>query len=323
MLDRVKALSLLPDGMHVTTAMVAAYFGSRSVPSDARRRDELRQRVPQLDGDGTEFLSGDSVGSSSTAVSSLALWLPSRRPQRRHAPPRQRRRTSGPCVPPRHGVPGPHAACGEPCPRATAPPLDDRIDQRITHILGKTVVPMFNALIETSGEHRQELIALRAGCPDGSSAALRQHHARSPTRTHPRTAPVRRSHGRHRRHERPRVRGTTSPTCCAATAAPTSSCTAAPETGAVDITGRTADGRTRRRPVQEIRALPLRHQPRPPEVHRRGQGAPHRRSVALFVATCPFTRDALNVADRPAASPPYTADCWRSGAPGAALAVLE
>ncbi|WP_329366410.1 hypothetical protein [Streptomyces sp. NBC_01483] len=25
-LDRVKALSLLPDGMHVTTAMVAAYF---------------------------------------------------------------------------------------------------------------------------------------------------------------------------------------------------------------------------------------------------------------------------------------------------------
>ncbi|WP_229881597.1 hypothetical protein [Streptomyces alanosinicus] len=26
MLGRVKALSLLPDGMHVTTAMVAAYF---------------------------------------------------------------------------------------------------------------------------------------------------------------------------------------------------------------------------------------------------------------------------------------------------------
>ena len=35
--------------------------------------------------------------------------------------------------------------------------LDDRIDQRITHILGKTVVPMFNALIETSDEHRREL----------------------------------------------------------------------------------------------------------------------------------------------------------------------
>lgn len=44
---------------------------------------------------------------------------------------------------------------------ATASDLDDRIDQRITHILGRTVVPMFNALIEASGEHRQELISLR------------------------------------------------------------------------------------------------------------------------------------------------------------------
>ncbi|MET7692512.1 hypothetical protein ABZT06_31820 [Streptomyces sp. NPDC005483] len=32
-LDRVKALSLLPDGMHVTTAMVASYFGWVSKPS--------------------------------------------------------------------------------------------------------------------------------------------------------------------------------------------------------------------------------------------------------------------------------------------------
>ncbi|MEV8307658.1 restriction endonuclease [Streptomyces flavidovirens] len=44
----------------------------------------------------------------------------------------------------------------------TAPePLDDRIDRRITHILGKSVVPMFNALIESSGEQRKELISLR------------------------------------------------------------------------------------------------------------------------------------------------------------------
>ncbi|MEV6883122.1 MULTISPECIES: hypothetical protein [unclassified Streptomyces] len=39
-----------------------------------------------------------------------------------------------------------------------APPdptdLDACIDQRITHILGKTVVPMFNALIETSSDHQ-------------------------------------------------------------------------------------------------------------------------------------------------------------------------
>ncbi|MDX3632771.1 hypothetical protein OG920_22860 [Streptomyces europaeiscabiei] len=39
--------------------------------------------------------------------------------------------------------------------------LDDRIDQRITHMLGQTVVPMFNALIASSSEHRRELITLR------------------------------------------------------------------------------------------------------------------------------------------------------------------
>ncbi|GEC08167.1 hypothetical protein SSP24_58220 [Streptomyces spinoverrucosus] len=55
--------------------------------------------------------------------------------------------------------------------------LDDRIDQRIAHVLGKTVVPMFNALIETSGEHRRELIALRAGV-QRIEQRLHQHHAR-------------------------------------------------------------------------------------------------------------------------------------------------
>ncbi|MET9786547.1 hypothetical protein [Streptomyces canus] len=55
--------------------------------------------------------------------------------------------------------------------------LDDRIDQRITHFLGKTVVPMFNALIETSGEHRKELIALRAGV-QRIERRLHQHHTR-------------------------------------------------------------------------------------------------------------------------------------------------
>jgi hypothetical protein len=39
--------------------------------------------------------------------------------------------------------------------------LDERIDRRIAHILGKTIVPMFNALIEASGVHRKELISLR------------------------------------------------------------------------------------------------------------------------------------------------------------------
>ncbi|GAB2469639.1 hypothetical protein [Streptomyces incanus] len=40
-LDKVKALSLLPDGMHVTTAMVAAYFG---VAAEAIRQLTKRHR---------------------------------------------------------------------------------------------------------------------------------------------------------------------------------------------------------------------------------------------------------------------------------------
>ncbi|MGW2746044.1 hypothetical protein [Streptomyces sp. NPDC001450] len=51
------------------------------------------------------------------------------------------------------------------------------LDDRITHVLGKTVVPMFNALIETSGEHRKELVALRSGV-QRIERRLHQHHAR-------------------------------------------------------------------------------------------------------------------------------------------------
>ncbi|MGW4223880.1 restriction endonuclease [Streptomyces bauhiniae] len=63
--------------------------------------------------------------------------------------------------------------------RATldGPALDDRIDQRIAHVLGKTVVPMFNALIETSGEHQRELVAMRDGV-GRIEQRLRTHHAR-------------------------------------------------------------------------------------------------------------------------------------------------
>ncbi|MFF3397039.1 hypothetical protein ACFYW6_00740 [Streptomyces sp. NPDC002659] len=39
--------------------------------------------------------------------------------------------------------------------------LDNHIDRRIVDILGTSVVPLCNALIETSGERRKELIELR------------------------------------------------------------------------------------------------------------------------------------------------------------------
>ncbi|MGW2209461.1 hypothetical protein [Streptomyces sp. NPDC001781] len=55
--------------------------------------------------------------------------------------------------------------------------LDDRIDRRIAHVLGRTVVPMFNALIETSGDRQRELSAMRDGVRR-IEQRLRTHHAR-------------------------------------------------------------------------------------------------------------------------------------------------
>lgn len=39
--------------------------------------------------------------------------------------------------------------------------LDDRIGRRITHVLGTSVVPMFNTLVEAPGEQRKKLVSLR------------------------------------------------------------------------------------------------------------------------------------------------------------------
>ncbi|WKX10766.1 restriction endonuclease [Streptomyces sp. NL15-2K] len=177
-LDRVKALSLLPDGMHVTTAMVAAYFevGLEAIKS------LVKDHRAELEANGYRLLAGDELRSfkdlsgiqsrtrslalfSRRAVLNVAMLL------RDSEVARQARvylldmeylvRTQ----PVENPVPTEIVS------------LDDRIDQRITHILGKTVVPMFNALIETSGEHRRELIALRAGV-QRIEHRLRQHNAR-------------------------------------------------------------------------------------------------------------------------------------------------
>ncbi|WP_234311871.1 restriction endonuclease [Streptomyces griseus] len=55
--------------------------------------------------------------------------------------------------------------------------LDDHIDRRIAHILGQNVVPLFNALIAASGEHRRELISLRQDI-ENVERKLCWHHRR-------------------------------------------------------------------------------------------------------------------------------------------------
>ncbi|MCX4408581.1 MULTISPECIES: restriction endonuclease [unclassified Streptomyces] len=167
-LDRVKALSLLPDGMHVTTAMVATYF---SVTVEAVRQLVKRHRE-ELEVNGLIVLRGAdlrkfesdnmslSLGSYPQARRSLTIY--SRRAVlniamllRDSDVARQVRTYLLDVEYLARTRPVDTTASGTPHA------LDARIDQRITHILGKTVVPMFNALIEASGEHRQELISLR------------------------------------------------------------------------------------------------------------------------------------------------------------------
>ncbi|MEV0317445.1 restriction endonuclease [Streptomyces sp. NPDC050658] len=183
-LDRVKALSLLPDGMHVTTAMVATYFG---VTREAIRQLKARH-LDELSGNGMVTLQGPELaefkrdvlsrysGSYPQPRSSLTLY--SRRAVLnvamllRDSDVARQVRT--------YLLDMEYLARTQPGKAPSPAPVDDldgRIDQRITHILGKTVVPMFNALIETSGEHRRELISLREDI-ENVERQLCWHHSR-------------------------------------------------------------------------------------------------------------------------------------------------
>jgi hypothetical protein len=89
----------------------------------------------------------------------------------------------------------------------------------------------------------------------------------------------------------------------------------------VDITGRTADGRTL--VVQCKRFAPYLSVTSPAVQGFIGSAKVlHTSEVALFVATCPFTRDALNVASDGGVIAVHRGllEEWSAGAP---LAVLE
>ncbi|MDX3690410.1 restriction endonuclease [Streptomyces europaeiscabiei] len=180
-LDRVKALSLLPDGTHVTTAMVAAYFqvGVKAIESLVL---DHRQEVTA---NGYRVLTGSELTSlkevcriqsrtramavySRRAVLNVAMLL------RDSEVARQVRL---------YLLNMEHHARTQPVDNSVQPTtvsLNDHMDQRIAHILDRTIVPMFNALIETSGEHRREFIALRENIED-IERRLCWHHRRLKT----------------------------------------------------------------------------------------------------------------------------------------------
>ncbi|MDQ1027776.1 restriction system protein [Streptomyces umbrinus] len=294
-LDRVKALSLLPDGMHVTTAMVATYF---QVGIKAIRSLVVDHRA-ELEANGYRVLTGSELSSfkelsgiqsrtaslalfSRRAVLNVAMLL-------RDSEVARQVRT--------YLLDMEYIARTQPVDNSVhsdAASLDDRIDQRITHVLGRTVVPMFNALIETSSEHRQELIALRTGV-QRIERRLRQHNAR----LHRLEGP---------REDRPLAGVMASLDAMngaefeehVAELLRRDGCTAVVVRGGhgdrgVDITGRTAAGR--HLVVQCKRFAPY-VSVTSPDVQKFLGAAKvlHNAEVALYVATCPFTRDALNIA---------------------------
>ncbi|MGW6732149.1 restriction endonuclease [Streptomyces sp. NPDC055013] len=326
-LDRVKALSLLPDGMHVTTAMLAAYFG---VTAEAIRQLKARHRE-ELSSNGMVTLQGPELAEFKRDVLSR---FPNGYPQPR----------SSLTLYPRRAVLNvamllrdsevarqvrvylldmEYRARTQPVENsgpADIASLDDRIDQRITHILGKTVVPMFNALIETSGEHRQELIALRAGV-QRIERRLHQHHTRLQRLEGLRDdrpaigvmAAMDAMHGRTFEHHIAKLLRR-------------DGCTNVVVQGGhgdrgVDIIALTADGR---RLVAQCKRFAPYLNITSPDVQRFVGSAKvlHSAEVALFVATCPFTPEALNIAAEAGITAVHRGvlEEWSAGEP---LEVLE
>ncbi|WP_409470913.1 restriction endonuclease [Streptomyces sp. HC307] len=294
-LDRVKALSLLPDGMHVTTAMVAAYFevGLTAITSLVHdHRQELEASGYRVL-TGTELTSFKEVSGVQSRSRSLALF--SRRAVLNVA---MLLRDSEVARQVRvYLLDMEYLARTQPVDNlvhADGVSLDDRIDQRITHILGKTVVPMFNALIETSGEHRRELIALRAGV-QRIERRLHQHHAR-----------LKRLEGV--RDDRPAVGVMAAMDAMNGRAferhiaklLQRDGCTNVVVQGGhgdrgVDIIALTADGR---RLVAQCKRFAPYLNITSPDVQKFIGSAKvlYGADVALYVATCPFTPEALSIA---------------------------
>jgi restriction system protein len=187
-LNRVKALSLLPDGMHVTTAMVAVYFEV----AETVINNLLSRHREELESNGLKVLRGADLQD----FKELTLrFYPQSYPQPR----------AGLAVWPRRAVLNVAMLLRDsevarqvrtylldveqasrthqiivdaPDAAEHVQSLDDHIDRRITHVLGKTVVPMLNALIEASGEQRRHLLSAQEDI-ERAQRKLAQHEQRT------------------------------------------------------------------------------------------------------------------------------------------------
>ncbi|MFF3496368.1 restriction endonuclease [Streptomyces sp. NPDC002795] len=326
-LDKVKALSLLPDGMHVTTAMAAAYFG---VTAEAIRQLAKRHRE-ELTTNGMVVLRGTDLRKFES--DNMSLSLESNPQARRSLTVYSRRAILNVAMLLRDSdvarqvraylLDMEYLARTQPAGTqntADIAALDARIDQRIADTLGKTVVPMFNALIETSGEHRRELLALRAGIQHVEHR-MRRHHVRlqrleatGPSSTHAVTMAAMDTMNGSEFEDH------------VAVLLRRDGCTDVVVRGGrgdrgVDITALTPDGR--RVAVQCKRFAPY-LSITSADMQKFIGGAKVLRisDVALFVATCPFTTEAVDIATETGVTvvPRGLLQEWSTGAP---LSILK
>lgn len=322
-LDKVKALSLLPDGLHVTTAMVADYFGVgvkavRSLVLDHREELELNgYRVLT----GTELSSFKELSHTASHGPHLAIF--SRRSVLnvamllRDSNVARQVRTylldvefAARTQPVDNFVHRP-----DPRPATVADDdLDDRIDRRVTHILSRTVVPLVDALVETAGEHRREMVSVRedmrrslrrlAGYEQRLNL-LEQTRALRPSAAAPSA-----------------LDAMSGPDFTAHVAGLLlrDGCTDVRVHGddgdrGADVTARTADSR---RVVVRCACLPS-HRSVGSDVVRGfiGTMTLHRAEVALYVATCSFSPAARDIAGQAGVSlvPRGLVEAWGAGAP--------
>ncbi|WP_327324818.1 restriction endonuclease [Streptomyces sp. NBC_01210] len=327
-LDRVKTLSLLPDGMHVTTAMVATYFAV----AETVIYNLVSDHRSELEANGYRVLAGEEltrfkrVSGIHSRTRSLALFT--RRAVLnvamllRDSEVARQVRTylldmeyTARTAPVDNSVHNPADSPSD----SPSDSLDDCIDRRITHILGTAVVPMFNALIETSSEHRRELIDLRQDI-QRVERRLCHHHSQ-----------LRRLEGPRKDRVLAGVMGAIDAMNGnefedhVADLLRRDGCTDVVVRGGhgdrgVDITGRTPDGRPL---VVQCKRFAPHNSVTSPDIQKFLGAAKvlHKADVALYVATCPFTRDALNISAEGGITAVHRGllEAWSAGTPLNAL----
>lgn len=302
-LDKVKVLGVLPDGLHVTTRMVAAYFevGVEAVKSLVKdHRDEL-------EANGYRLLTGPALRSfkdlcgldprarsvgifSRRTVLNVAMLLRDSivaRQVRAYLLDAERRSRPQPVDNPI----GVHVDID-------LGALDERIarigEESASRVIGRTIVPMLNHLIRASGEQRRELVGIREDLERVKRTLRERESAEAVADT------------TGWQEFADRVAGLCRRDGCTVTGA------GGP---GADLVGRTADGR---RLVVRCRRFAPHRTVRSGEVRRFARTArtEHRAEAALFVTASGFTPPALDLAARHGVTAVHRAllEAWNAGA---------